>query len=415
MTRTPRIACVHIPRFAVEVERQRPFSGAQDRRRNIASRLILIGDATVSDCSLGAEASGVRRGMRMSEAIGLCSQAVVLPPDIPYYEKRFGEALDLLEALSPVVEAGGPSIHSAGSGPGLDTAYLSLNGLPAVAEIFAEELIAGLHRVLQLMASVGIATGKFTSKMAASTTRPGASRVIPPGGEPEFLATLPVDYLPVSEATRWRLNLLGLTTMGDIARLPLSAFQSQFGLEGKRCWELAQGIDNEPLVRRLQEEAIVRRLQLPAPAATLDAIMAGAERLVRAAYADERRGGRWVRKAVVRAALEGGGTWELPVPFREALADPRDAWFAIKGAITRRPPERPVEELEVEFVGLSGESGKQATMFEGKGKLWQQVEEAVRQLGAQREQPPLSRVVKMEPWSRIPERRAALADFEAST
>jgi hypothetical protein len=37
----------------------------------------------------------------------------------------------------------------------------------------------------------------------------------------------------------------------------------------------------------------------------------------------------------------------------------------------------------VELVGLSAESGKQASMFEGKGKLWRQVEEAVRQMGVQ--------------------------------
>ena len=42
---------------------------------------------------------------------------------------------------------------------------------------------------------------------------------------------------------RWRLRLLGLETMGDIAQLPLGAFQQQFGPEGKRCWELAQGAD----------------------------------------------------------------------------------------------------------------------------------------------------------------------------
>jgi transposase InsO family protein len=60
---------------------------------------------------------------------------------------------------------------------------------------------------------------------------------------------------------------------------------------------------------------------------------------------------------------------------RGGCADPRDAWFAINSAIARRPPERPVEELEVELVGLSGESGKQSAMFEGKGKLWRQIEE----------------------------------------
>ena len=115
---------------------------------------------------------------------------------------------------------------------------------------------------------------------------------------------------------------------------------------------------------------------------------------------------------MVRAALDGGGTWELPVPFREALADPRDAWFAVKTAIARRPPERPVEELEVELVGLSGESGKQATMLDGKGKLWGQIEEAVRQLQTHQGQTLIGRVVAVEPWSRIPERRAALVEFD---
>ncbi len=44
-----QIACVHLPRFAVEVERQ--------RRPETAARLVLIGEGSVFDCSLGAEAS----------------------------------------------------------------------------------------------------------------------------------------------------------------------------------------------------------------------------------------------------------------------------------------------------------------------------------------------------------------------
>jgi hypothetical protein len=151
---------------------------------------------------------------------------------------------------------------------------------------------------------------------------------------------------------------------------------------------------------------------MPAPAIALEAILLGTERLVHGAYGDPRRGSRWVRKTVVRAILDGGGAWELPVPFREAISDPRDAWFAVKAAIMRRPPDRPVEELEVELVGLSYESGKQATMFEGKGRLWQQVEEAVRQLGAQRGRPSIGKVIQVDPTSRIPERRAALIAME---
>ncbi|MEE8210109.1 MAG: DNA polymerase Y family protein [bacterium] len=387
------IACVHIPRFAVEVERQ--------RRQDLNTRLILVGEVDVFDCSIGAETSGIKRGICMSEAIGLCHRAVVLPPDLPYYQRQFDKVLGFLEGVSPEVEVGD-----------LGTAYLSLEGLSIELESFAEEIIASLRRRSGFMASVGIAGGKFVARVAAQTKRPGLARVLLPGEEAAFLAPLPVDHLPASDSMRWRLGLLGIETMGDIARLPLGAFQSQFGPEGKRCWEMARGVDNEPLLPRVKEETVVRRLQMPAPAVTLEAILMGVERLVQAAYGDSNRHGRWVRKAVVRAALDGGGTWELPVPFREALADPRDAWFAVKTAIARRPPERPVEELEVELVGLSAESGKQTTMFESKGKLRGQVEEAVRQLQAQHGRISLGKVVEVEPWSRIPERRAALVEFD---
>jgi DNA polymerase-4/protein ImuB len=383
------IACLHIPRFAVEVERR--------RRPNIAARLILIGEATVFDCSLGAEASGVKRGMRMSEAVGLCHQAVVLPPDLPCYQRRFDEVLDFLDGYGPEVE---PS--------GLGTTYLSVDGLED-PKVWAEGLISELHQRLSFMAAVGIGSGKFTARVAAQTTRPGLAKVVVSGEEATFLAPLPVDHLPAGDSMRWRLRLLGIETMGDITRLPLGAFQQQFGPEGKRCWELANGIDKEPLVPRVTEETVVRRLQLPAPAVSLEAILMGLERLVYAAYGEAGR--RWVRKAVVRGSVDGGGAWELPVPFREALADPRDAWFAVRSAVERKPPERPVEELEVELVGLSAESGKQATMFEGKGKLWRQVEEAARQLSAQHGRTLIGKVVEIEPWSRIPERRAALVEF----
>lgn len=336
----------------------------------------------------------------MSEAIGLCGRATVLPPDGPRYERRFGEVLDFLSGWSPIVE-----------GASLGIAFLSLGGLPVDPEVFAEELIAMLHRGLGFMAAVGVANGKFSARVAACTTRPGATKIIPPGGECDFLAPLSVDHLPADEAMRWRLRLLGLETIGNIAQMPLGPFQSQFGPQGKRCWELSQGIDEEPLTPWWKEETVVRRLQMPSPAISLEAILAGVERLVQAAYMDPERGSRWVRKAVVRANLDGGGSWELPVAFREALANSRDAWSAIKGSILRRPPERPVEELEVELVGLSSESGKQAAMFEGKGKLWRQVQEAVDQLGAQRDRLSIGKVVVLDPRSRIPERRSALAEI----
>ena len=72
-----------------------------------------------------------------------------------------------------------------------------------------------------------------------------------------------------------------------------------------------------------------------------------------------------------------------------------------------------MEELEIELVGLCGESGKQATMFNEKGKLRDQITEAVRQLRAQHGDDLIGKVVEVEPWSRIPERRMSIADFDS--
>jgi len=386
-----QIACIHIPRFAVEAERQ--------RRPDLGARLILIGEATLLDCSLGADPLGVRRGMRMSEAIALCPRAVVLPPDVPFYQRLFNEVLDFLGELSP-------DIDSADNG----VAFLSLAGLHIEPQPFADDLISSLHRRLGLMAAVGIAGNKFASRVSASIGRPGTVKTIDPGRESTFLAPLACSHLPASEAMLWRLKLLGIETMGDVARLPLGAFQQQFGPEGKRCWELASGIDNEPLIPRAVEMTILRRMQLAAPTAALETMLAGFERLLFAAYADRARLGHWVRRVIVRGHRDGGGAWELPVAFREAIADPKAAWFAIRSAVTRHPPEYPLEELEIELIGLSGEFGKQAGMFENKGKLWRQVEEAARHLDTNGK-PAIGRIVEAEPWSRIPERRAALEDF----
>ncbi len=385
------IACVYIPRFAVEAERQ--------RRPDISNRAVLIGDTSVHDCSLGAETSGVCKGMRMTEAIALCSRAVVLPPNAAHYQRRFDEVFGLLGEVSPVVELGEPGM-----------AYVSLSGISGDLQALAQDVISTLHKQLGFMASVGIAGGKFTARVASVTSRPGVVKIVPSGVEATFLGGLPCAQLPASEAMLRRLKLLGLETIGDVANLPLGPFQQQFGPEGKRCWELARGTDNEPLVPTVAEQTITRRLQLPAPAVTLEAIFAGLESLIGAAYADKTLRGHWVRKVVVRANFDSGGSWELPVSFREALADPKDAWFAVKNAVIRHPPDRPVEELEVELVGLSGEFGKQGSMFENKGKLWRQVEEAARQMGSNGG-PSVGRIVEVEPWSRIPERRAALEDF----
>ena len=67
-----------------------------------------------------------------------------------------------------------------------------------------------------------------------------------------------------------------------------------------------------------------------------------------------------------------------------------------------------MEELSLELQGLGGEAARQPGLFAARARQLGQIAEVARQLRARYGHIPLYRVVEVEPWSRIPERRWAL-------
>jgi DNA polymerase-4/protein ImuB len=70
--------------------------------------------------------------------------------------------------------------------------------------------------------------------------------------------------------------------------------------------------------------------------------------------------------------------------------------------------------MALEFIGLTGETGKQRSLlFAEQARRRAQLFAALRQLkqrfGGESQ---VNRVVEVEPWSRIPERRYALIDYD---
>src|SRR5688500_3706386 len=130
------VACVYFAHFPIALEQ---------RRNAISSDLVLLGESTIFDCSPLAEKRGVTIGMRVSEAVAICPNAVTLELDIPYY-KFFAETiLDSLEQFSPIVEPAE-----------LGIAYLLLDGLPYEPEEYARGIITQLAERYGFIPSVGI-------------------------------------------------------------------------------------------------------------------------------------------------------------------------------------------------------------------------------------------------------------------
>jgi len=396
-----RAACIFVPRFPVAVELL--------DRPDLRGRPLVIGDSqgrhkVVLDCSPEAAAQGVRPGMPVREALGLCRDAVFLPPDPIRYHEASEAFLRVLFGVSPLVE-----------GSDLGVAYVGVDGLQGHYKdemALGETLVLAVRSGVGLQASVGIAEGKFVAWAAAVTSAPGEVCVVPAGRESAFLAPLDVSLLPASPDTLRRLELFGLRTIGDLAALPLGAVQAQFGHEGRRLWELAHGLDREPLRPRRHEESVSERLTFPEPAVSTEALLVAGRQLLSRLFRRPALHRRAVRQMRLRAALGDGRSWERTVTFREATADRDQILYVLRCTLEAALPSRPVEEIEVTLSGLTEETGKQEGLFTAKGRRRAQLEEAMRQLKARFGQSPVYHVVEVEPWSRIPERRLALIDYD---
>lgn len=396
------IACVCIPHFALRLALlDRPeldglplVLGAPPGRRPL-----------VADCTPEATRRGVRAGMLLREATALCPEAVVFPPNPVREAAVAGQIVDRLESLSPLVE---PDPDEPGC------VYVDLHGLD---RHYASSLAAAA-RLLQtvppiLQARVGVAPGKFTARVAAGRTMPNASHVVAASEVTSFLAPLPVAWLPLAPEMLRRFERLGVRTLGALAALPASAVQARFGPAGRRAWELATGRDAAGVRPPRREEAVVANLTLPAPATSRQTLLIALEQLVVRAFGRPALRGRHVRQVRLRAQLDGGGSWERVLTLREP-ADGRRLIEALGQRLQALELPGPVEALTLELTGLTTEVARQELLPQigSRPRRPRQLVEATRQLKQRYGVSPLYRVVEVEPWSRIPERRHALISYD---
>jgi len=89
------------------------------------------------------------------------------------------------------------------------------------------------------------------AKIASDRDKPGGLTIVPPGEETAFLRGLPVRVLwGVGPVTAERLAQTGVTTVGELARVPEAELQDRFGRHGEWMARQAMGIDPRPVATR---------------------------------------------------------------------------------------------------------------------------------------------------------------------
>lgn len=197
--------------------------------------------SVVCAASYEARRYGVRSAIPAIQAERLCPDAIFLPPDFTRYKAVSLAVREIFQRHTEMIEP-----------LSLDEAYLDVTtnrtGLPT-ATLVAKTIRRQIREELDLTASAGVAPNKFLAKIASDWKKPDGLFVLQPHEVQGFLMPLPVGRIPgVGKVTESQMAKIGIRTVGDIHAMERSTLDAHFGRWGRRLYELARGIDHNPVV-----------------------------------------------------------------------------------------------------------------------------------------------------------------------
>jgi DNA polymerase IV len=199
------------------------------------------GRGVVSTASYEARRYGVGSAMPISQAYRLCPAGVYLPVDMDKYVGVSRQVMEILGRVSDLVEP-----------ISIDEAFVDVTGSRRAlgdGETIARGLQREIRSELALTASVGVASSKLVAKIASDMRKPDGLVVVPPGTEAEFLAPLPVRRLwGVGPKLEEQLAKLGVSTIGELAALPVDRLRRRLGSHGHDLLALARGLDDRDVI-----------------------------------------------------------------------------------------------------------------------------------------------------------------------
>ncbi|MFN2398487.1 MAG: hypothetical protein ABR543_07570 [Gemmatimonadaceae bacterium] len=343
MQSTWRIACVRIPRFPIAAalrERQEQSTdqqlslalgirsqagtrrGERDSRSLVSGNgknghtialprhdfamplwderhIALVDAGKLRAISRAAARSRVSIGMTPVAARALCADLEILLWDDVSINRAIAEA-------SAAFLAGSPQVTPAAGEPGIW--WIGATGLEGVGG--EQELVRALARIARdwhphpriavadscVAARAATWGGKARESGVGSRDSilpipdsrfpiPVFYTILPSGTDPHYLASAPLDLVPMDAELRATLHALGLRTAGALAALEAEDVERRWGIEGLSAWQLARGEDRRrPVLARAQPRYSVD-VELPAPASTMEPVLfllrSAAERLSR--------------------------------------------------------------------------------------------------------------------------------------
>lgn len=220
----------------------------------LAGKLVAVGTppprGIITSASYPVRRYGVKAAMPTAQALRLCPDLVLVPPDRPLYERLHARLREVTDRFFPATDWTSIDEFYAET-----TDLQSLHPDPATLARAVKDAIfetTGLHVTL------AVATGKTVAKVAADAHKPDGLAIIEPGTEAAFLAPRPVTSLPgIGPKTAAELERLGIHLIGDLLESRFEPGLRQiWGARLQALQALARGVDFEPVVAERDQKSI---------------------------------------------------------------------------------------------------------------------------------------------------------------
>ena len=201
---------------------------------------VIVGDnrerGVVSSASYEARRFGVHSAQPIATAIRLCPDGIFMPVRMSRYKEVSRQVFEIFHCFTPLVEP-----------LSIDEAFLDLTGserlMGQTIEI-ARKIKETVFKKTGLTVSAGVASSKFTAKIASDIDKPDGLTVVPPDRVREFLDPLPVKKMwGVGKITQQALARLNVKTFKDLRQIPVEVLEKNFGKHGAAMHLLSMGID----------------------------------------------------------------------------------------------------------------------------------------------------------------------------
>ena len=196
--------------------------------------------------SISAKKYGIVTGEPVVNALKKCPGLEIVPPEHDYYSEQSHKLMELLKSFTPDIEQ-----------VSVDECYMDYTG---IRNKFSNEIEAAytiknkVKEQFGFTVNVGISDVKVLAKMASDFEKPDKVHTLYKEEIEEKMWKLPVeDLFMAGKSSVNVLHKLGIFTIGQLAKSPVTILDAHLKSHGRVLWEYANGID-ESVVNTKRED-----------------------------------------------------------------------------------------------------------------------------------------------------------------